>query len=62
MQGTAITEKKNTFRLTYQDTELTVSGDFDSGNLNWAAVDPINNVCVSMTLSNCSCNSVRTSK
>lgn len=32
------------------DTELTLSGNFDSGNLNWAGVDQINNVYVSIIL------------
>ena len=34
-----ITEKKNTYTLNYNDTILTLSGNFDSGNLNWAGVD-----------------------
>lgn len=39
MEGPGLTEKKKTYRLVYQNTELTLSGDFDSGNLNWAGVD-----------------------
>ena len=39
MEGPSLTEKKNKYRLMYSNTELTVSGDFDSGNLNWAGVD-----------------------
>jgi hypothetical protein len=35
----SITEKKNTYTLKYNDTLLTLSGNFESGNLNWAAVD-----------------------
>lgn len=39
-----IAEKKNTFILSYNDTELTVSGNFESGNLNWAGIDEEKNV------------------
>ena len=39
-----MTEKKNTFKFKYGDSELTFSGDFDSGNLNWAGINPETNV------------------
>lgn len=39
MEIPSITEKKNTFRFPYLDSGVTVSGDFDSGNLNNAFLD-----------------------
>ena len=44
MEGTGVAEKKNSYRLKYCDTELTFSGNFDSGNLNWAGINAETNV------------------
>lgn len=39
MEIPSITEKKNTFNFPYLDSEIIVSGNFDSGNLNNAYLD-----------------------
>ena len=44
MEGIKIAEKKNTFHIAYLDSEVTLSGDFDSGNLNNAVLDIEQNV------------------
>lgn len=46
MQQNAMTQKKNTFTLAYNSTILTLSGAFDSGNLNNAVVNNETNVRV----------------
>ena len=44
-----MTEKKNTCKLQYKETELTFSGDFDSGNLNWAGINHETDVITTVT-------------
>jgi hypothetical protein len=44
MEGPLISEKKNTFSIPYLDSEVTISGDFDSGNLHSAVLNVENNV------------------
>ena len=44
MELPSITEKKNTFQFPYLDSEVTLSGNFDSGNLNYASLDIEKNV------------------
>lgn len=39
METLSLTQKKNTYSIMYENTKLKFSGDFDSGNLNWAGVD-----------------------
>lgn len=48
MEIPPITEKKNTFKFPYLDSEVTVSGNFDSGNLNHAFLDHQKNVKLSI--------------
>ena len=47
MEIPSITDKKNTFQFPYLDSEVTVSGSFDSGNLNNAFLDNEKNVTIS---------------
>jgi len=39
METGSITDKKNTFLIPYLDSEVKISGDFDSGNLNNASLN-----------------------
>ena len=39
MEAPLISDKKNTFTFPYLDSEVTISGDFDSGNLNSAILN-----------------------
>lgn len=39
METSNITDKKNTFLVPYLDSQVRISGDFDSGNLNNASLN-----------------------
>ena len=39
MEAQSISEKKNSFKIPYLDSEVSISGNFDSGNLNSATLD-----------------------
>jgi hypothetical protein len=46
MEVPSISEKKSTLKFPYLDTEVTLSGNFDSGNLNHAILDMEKNVLI----------------